>query len=696
MSIDKLLKPKTVAVVGATDKPSLARSLCANLVKYCTDEQFYFISSSRDEVMGKKCYRALADLPAPVDMVVICIPKAAVPGILDQMAALGIKAGVVLASGYGETGKAEDKQAEKDLADQAARLGLALMGPNCAGFINYVDNVPAFGLPVGFMDRRGGVGVISQSGQICLTMLDMDRLDCSFVISAGNSSVVSLEDYLEYLVNDADTRVIALYMEGSKNPRKFIDVLKLAVSKKKPVVILKAGSSEKGSQIASSHTGSLAGSDGSYDAVFKKYGAIRVGDMEELISMSLLLSTLKELPKSTGFASMNLSGGETGICADMGQQCGVQFPDFQPETMAKLRELLPSYATPNNPLDTTATLSYDPEGYGKLLKTVMDDKNVGMVLCGYTMQNIYVDSCIRSMTQGIELARKSGANKPMAIVSFAESSRDREIITRLKAVGIPVMSSTLYSMRIMKKLADYVDYLNDPPALADAVPTAGAGGKSRVTLTEKEASELLAAAGVPMSPSRVANNKADLAECAKLTGFPVVAKISSPDILHKSDIGGVRVNVKNLDELNAAFDEIMANAKLKCPDARIDGLLVQKMAPAGTEILIGVSVDPQFGPMVMCGLGGVFVEVFKDVALYPAPFGKKEARKMLESLKSYKLLTGYRGAPPRDVEALAETMVKVSEFAAAHKDDLAELDINPVFVYERGLCAVDALIVNYE
>lgn len=696
MSIDKLLKPQTLAVVGATDKPSLAGSLCANLIRYCDPGRFYFISARRDEVAGKKCYRTLADLPVKPDMVVICIPRAGVPDILEQMARLGITAGVVLASGYGETGKPDDKQAERDLVAQAGRLGISLMGPNCAGFINYVDKLPSFGLSVPDINRKGPVAVLSQSGQICLTLLEMDRLDFSYVISAGNSSVVTLESYLEYLVNDPDTRVVALYMEGVSNPRKFIDVLKLAIAKNKPIIALKAGSSEKGSQIASSHTGSLAGSDGSYSAIFKKYGVVRVLDMEELIATSLLFSTLKELPKTGQLASMNLSGGETGICADVGQVCGLEFPDFKPATMQKLRELLPDYATPNNPLDTTATLSYDPEGYGKLLKTVMDDENVGMVLCGFTIKLDNPDPCIRRMTEGIELAFKNGADKPMAMVSFAECSREREIVDRLKALNVPVLSSSLYSLRVVKHLADYVDYRNSRPGLDDAVPGPGGKKEKRVTLTEKAAADLLAAAGVPMSPSKVAASKADLAACAEFTGFPVVAKISSPDILHKSDIGGVKMNVKNLDELNAAYDEIMANARLKCPEAKLEGLLVQKMAPQGTEILIGVNVDPQFGPMVMCGLGGVFVEVFKDVALYPAPFGKKEARRMLESLKSYKLLTGYRGGAPRDLEALAETIVKVSQFAAAHKDDLAELDINPVFVYEQGLCAVDALIVKYE
>lgn len=695
-ALDKLLRPQSIAVVGASEKSGLARSLCENLLKKNNTDHVFFVSSSRESVLGKPCYKLLSDLPMPVDMVVICIPKTAVHNILHQMAALGITAGVVLASGYSETGKEEDKLAEQELMALAKELGIAIMGPNCAGFINFISGTSCFGLDITAKTKAGSVAVLSQSGQICMTILDMGRLAFSFVISAGNSSIVTLESYLTYLINDKHTQVIAIYLEGITNPKAFVDALKLARKKKKPVVILKAGASQKGSQIASSHTGSLAGSDAAYGALFKKYSVIRVVDMEELIATSLLLSTLKELPATAGFASMNLSGGETGICADLGEQCGLNFPDFTAETYTKLQNLLPSYATPSNPLDTTATLSYDPPGYAKLLRTVMEDENIGMVLCGFTILPATEDPCISCMVEGIEIAMASGPIKPMVIVSFAECSREEAIIERLRAVNVPVLSSTLYSLRVMKYLVDYMDSLSRNITWESAIPTMQRCGQKTTALSEKTAATLLEKAGIPMSPSLLATRSEDLAPYAAALGFPLVAKICSPHIMHKSDIGGVIVNIKTQEDLNKAYTSILNNACQHYPKATIEGVLLQKMATIGTEMVIGVTVDSQFGPMVMCGMGGVFVEILKDVSLYPAPLNNDEAVHMLKQLKGYPLLKGHRGAQPKDRDALVKAIVAVSNFAVDNKDTLAELDINPVFVYEEGLCAVDALILHYQ
>lgn len=696
MSIEKLLRPKIIAVVGASEKAGFSGSVCNNLSKLKNAENVFFINPKRDSIFGKRCYKSLYDVPEKIDMTVICIPKSGIPDVLSQMTRLDCHAAVIFASGFSETGKTEDKLEEKNLIALAKELNISIMGPNCAGFINYIDGIGAFGLDIDKITSHGKVGVISQSGQVCLNILDMRRLDFSYVISAGNSSVVTMETYLDFLVNDEETKVIALYLEGITNPKAFIETLRLATKKKKPVIVLKTGSSKKGSQIASSHTGSLTGSDGAFDAIFNKYGVIRVADMEELISTALLFSTIKKLPENANFASMNLSGGETGICADLGEKCGINFPDFTETTYKKLKKLLPSYSTPNNPLDTTATLSYDPKGYAELVKTVLSDENIGMVLCGFTVLPAAEDPCIRCMTEGIELALKNGETKPLAMVSFAECSREEEIVQRLKAVNVPVLPSTLYSFRVLKYLADYIEYVNIEHTLEDAIPNIKATGRKKKALSEKAAAILLEKAGVPVSTSMIAKTKEDLSACIAFTGFPVVAKICSPDILHKSDIGGVKLNIKTMEELEIAFDVIMRNAYKTNPDADIEGVLVQKMVVPGTEMFIGVNVDSQFGPMVMCGLGGIFVEVFKDVALYPAPLNKDEARKMIEGLKSWKLLNGYRGLASRDIESLTETIVNVSKFAAENKNTLAELDINPVFVYDKGVCAADALIVNYE
>lgn len=694
MDLNKLLKPKSIAVVGASDKLGFSYSTCLNLMKSEIKERVYFINPNRRKLMGKKCYNSLYELTDTIDLVIICTPKRLVPSIIEQAAYIGSKAAVVYASGYSEINTEEGKQAEKELVELCRKLGIALMGPNCAGFINYVDGVLGFGLDINETDRRGNIGIISQSGQICLTMMDMKHMRFSYAISSGNSSVVSMEEYLEFLVNDEETKVISLYLEGVTQPEKFIDVLRRAAIMRKPIVILKAGRSAKGSEIAASHTGSLSGSDKTFDAIFKKFGVIRVNDLEELISTSLLFSVLNKLPDKSAFASMNLSGGETGICADVGYLAGIHYPDFTKETTKKLKGIMPGYATPNNPLDTTATFSYDSDGYAELVKIIMDDSNIGMIVCGFTVLPEIEDPAIIHMTEGIEKAMQYENAKPMVMVSFAECSRNDEIRKRLEKVGVPILPSTLYSFNIIKYLADFIDYDYEKRTLKLAIPGCREESKSRA-LSEFESKNLLRKYSIPVSKERIAATKDELEEIIEELNYPIVLKISSPDILHKSDIGGVKLNITNYDDLVNAYVDIMENTKKHKPDARIEGILVQEMLPKGMEVIVGVNNDPQFGPMVLCGLGGVFVEIFKDVSLYPAPINKFEAKEMIDSLKSYPLFTGYRGQEKLDVNALADIIVGVSNFAYENKDELKELDINPLFIYNegKGVCAADAVVI---
>ena len=616
--------------------------------------------------------------------------------MLREGAAKGCGGAVVFASGYGEVGTAEGKQNEAELIAAARELDIAVMGPNCAGFVNYIDNVQAFAFISAKRDRKGSVGVVSQSGQLCLSMMDDPGMRFSYNISAGNGKIVQMEDYMEFLVNDEDTKVVSVYIEGVKNADKFAAVLKKAAEKRKPVVILKAGRSEKGGAIAASHTGSLSGSDASFDAVLKKFGAIRVDDLEELIAMSLMLSTLRKYPDKAMFASMNLSGGETGICADVGSLNGIVYPDFTEETLAKLREQLPSYASPNNPLDMTASLSYDADLYAGALRTVMDDPNVGMVLIGYTLLLEIADPAIHYMYQGIEkvIKEKGDSCKPIAMIPFAENTRNPEYQEKLFSIGVPVLPPPVYAFKILRHLADFVNYSADDKTLELAV------GKSDSTdsyaLSEHDSKVELGRFGVSVPNEVIAASVEEAAEFAEKNPEALAMKIESADILHKSDVGGVKLNIRGPEEAKAAYKEIMESVTSKRPDAKINGILMVPMLKQGVEMIIGVNNDPQFGPMIMVGMGGVFVEVFKDVALYPAPMGEKEALEMLKSLKAFKLLNGYRGTKKCDIDALCKTIVAVSQYASANRDTLKELDINPLFVYPEGegVGVADALIVK--
>ena len=678
MDLTKLLKPKSVAVIGASEKEGFGGDVCRNILAYMEDRSHvYFIHPKRDRVFGVPCYKSVSDVPESVDLMVICTSQKTVIPLLREGAAKGCGGAVVFASGYGEVGTDEGRANEKELMETAKELGIAVMGPNCAGFVNYVDNVQAFAFISDKRDRKGGVGVVSQSGQLCLSLMDCPGM--------------------EFLVEDENTKVVSIYIEGVRNADKFAAVLKKAADKRKPVVILKAGRSAKGGAIAASHTGSLSGSDASFDAVLKKFGAIRVDDLEELMAMSLMLSTLKQMPKQATFASMNLSGGETGICADVGSLNGIEYPDFTEETLTSLKEQLPSYATPNNPLDMTASLSYDADLYAGALRTVMDDPNIGMVLIGYTLLLEIADPAIHYMYEGIEkVVKEKGENcKPIAMIPFAENTRNAEYQEKLFHIGVPVLPPTVYAFKILRHLADFISYTPENKSLSLAVGQK----KSGVTyaLSEHDSKKELGAYGVPVPREVIVTSAKEAAEFAGNTEEALVMKVESADILHKSDVGGVKLNIHGQEEAVRAYNEIMESVTSKRPDAKINGILMVPMLKSGVEMIIGVNNDPQFGPMVMVGMGGVFVELFKDVALYPAPIGKAEAMDMLRSLKSFKLLNGYRGGAKCDIDALCDTIVSIADFASANRDTLKELDINPLFVYPEGegVGVADALVVKY-
>lgn len=697
MNLNKLLKPTSVAVIGASEKEGFGGDVCRNILSYVEDRSHvYFIHPKRDSVFGVPCYKSISDVPENVDLMVICTSQKTVIPLLQEGAKKGVGGAVVFASGYGEVGTAEGKQNEAELIATAKELDIAVMGPNCAGFVNYVDNVQAFAFISAKRDRKGSVGVVSQSGQLCLSMMDDPGMRFSYNISAGNGKIVQMEDYMDFLVDDEDTKVVSIYIEGVKNADKFAAVLKKAAEKRKPVVILKAGRSAKGGAIAASHTGSLSGSDASFDAVLKKFGAIRVDDLEELIAMSLMLSTMKRMPEKATFASMNLSGGETGICADVGSLNGIEYPDFTEETLKKLKEQLPSYASPNNPLDMTASLSYDADLYAGALRTVMDDPNIGMVLIGYTLLLEIADPCIHYMYKGIEkvVQEKGGNCKPIAMIPFAENTRNPEYQEKLFQIGVPVLPPPVYAFKMLRHLVDFIDYKPETKTLELAV----GHPKSEETqaLSEHESKQELKVYGVPVPDEVIVTSKEEAAQFAKDHPGPLVMKVESADILHKSDVGGVKLNVCGPEAAEKAYEEIMESVTAKRPDAHINGILTVPMLDAGVEIIIGVNNDPQFGPMIMVGMGGVFVEVFKDVALYPAPLKEEEALEMLKSLKSFKLLNGYRGTEKCDIKALCQTIVAISNYAQANKDVLKELDINPLFVYPegKGVGVADALIVK--
>lgn len=692
MNISNLLKANKIIVVGASEKESsFGGDTCRNIMDFSNSDKYYFVNPNRESVFGKKCYPSIDDIEEDCDLVIICTPQGTVIDMLKSASKKGCKGAVVYASGYSEAGTVEGHQEEEKLVKACEELGITLLGPNCGGFINYHDDVYSFAFIAEKRDRKGKIGLVSQSGQLCLSMMDSPKGKFSYVISAGNASAVKVEEYIDYLVEDENTKVVSVYLEGVSNPKVLENALKKAAMKRKPVVVLKTGISEKGSQISASHTGSLSGSDKAYDAIFKKFGVIRVKDMEELLSMSHLLSTIDVYPEGNNFAAMSVSGGETIITADLGAIEGVEFGDLKEETLKKLKNLLPSYATPNNPLDMTATISYDSEKLAGAIQAVTDDENIDMVIIGYTLLLDVVDPCIHYITEGIEIAKKNGVTKPIVMMPFIENTRNREYAEKLEALSVPILPTSSYAMSILKKFSDFIAYDFSKKTLSLAIPEEKYEGEGRF-LSENESKRMLGDFGIPVPKECVAKTVEDAVEFANTIKYPIVMKIESEDIPHKSDIGGVKINILDEDELKLAFEEISNNARVNAPNAKVNGILVQEMLPYGTEMIVGINNDPNYGPMIMCGLGGVFVEIFKDVSLYPAPFNKDEALDMIKSLKGYKLLTGYRGNKELDVNGLADLLVQVSDFSVANKDRVLELDMNPVFLYEKGLALADSLI----
>ncbi|PAB60610.1 acetate--CoA ligase family protein [Anaeromicrobium sediminis] len=692
MDIKKLLSPDRIAVIGASEKDGFGGDTCRNVITYMKEGSYYFVNPKRDMVLGEKCYHSIDEIPENIDLVVLCTPKSTVEGLIKKASIKGAKAAVVYASGYSEVGTKEGKEAEESLINLCKELDIALMGPNCAGYVNFIKGVSSFAFISEERDRKGAVGIVSQSGQLILSMMDNPKMKFSHAISSGNSIVCKMEDYLDFLVDDEDTKVIAMFLEGVKDTEHFIKGLKKAAIKGKPVVVLKTGRSEKGQKIAASHTGSLSGADKVYDALFKKFGVIRVDDLEELMSTAMAMAVLKKMPQIPNFAAMSLSGGETGICADLGELHGVKFMDFSCETLEKLNELLPSYATPNNPLDMTATLSYDVEKFAMALETVMSDPSVGLVAVGYTLLQEIADPAIHYMAKSMEIVCAKPESKPLVMIPFAENTRNDEYREKLAKIGVPVLPTSNYAFKILRNIADFVSYDPSKHDLKVEIPNEieGSGG----VLTESESKEIVGKYGIPFPKCVVAKSEEEAVKAIEEVGYPIVAKIDSPDILHKSDIGCVKLNLNSETEVRSAYNHIIRNAKEHCPDARISGVQINNMVDSGIEMIIGVNNDPQFGPCILCGLGGVFVEVFKDTAIRIAPVSYDEAYEMVTSLKGIKLLEGYRGNKPADIGAYVEAIVNVSRLACEHKDTMKELDINPIFLYEKGICAVDALFVK--
>ena len=693
MDLNKLLKPQSIAIVGASEKAGFGGDTTKNLYRYTKNtERIYLVNPGRDTIFGHPCWHSISEIDDVIDLAVICTPQSTVIPLLKEAAEKGCKAAVVFASGYSEVGH-EGKKLQDELVEECAKLDIAVMGPNCAGFANFVEDIFLFAFETEERDRKGSIGMVSQSGQICLSAMDWPCMDFSYVISSGNSSNVKVEDYIEFLVDDDDTSVIITYVEGVANPATLIRALEKAAKKKKPVIILKTGKSKKSQELASSHTGSLSGSDAAFRAIMRKFGVIQVDDLQSMCAAANIFATLKRKPDGGRFVFMSCSGGESGVAADLADLYGIELADLKPETVEELQAMLPSYATVNNPLDMTAQLGYDTEKLCIAFRALFKDDNVDCISIAYTITEEIFDTTVNYISEAISIVSKDENSKPIMWIPYFEHTRHRENAAILKNAGCPILPSGKGGFEAAEKFSRFIEFQYED--IACSLPEKEHGADT-VAHSEYDSTNYLADQGLSISPQAIAATAQEAVRIAEEFGYPAVLKINSPDILHKSDVGGVKLNLQHPEEVAEAFDSIIASAKQHCPDARVNGVMVKPMLKAGLEFIVGVNNDAQFGPMIMVGLGGVFVELFKDVQLASAPLSKNQAEVMLKKLKGYKLLDGYRGGKTYNIEALVNFIVTISEIAAKNKDEIKELDINPLFVTETGVEMADALLVTYK
>ena len=691
-SLEPLFRPRSVAIIGASATPGKIGAVpVAMLREYDFSGAVYPVNPKGGRISGYEAVPSLAAIGGPVDLAIIAIPASGVLEALDACAARGTKAAVVFSSGFAEMGGAGE-EAQAALAALARRSGMRVIGPNALGVANLETGLVASFCP--FFKPRfpsgGSIGLVSQSGAFggYVANLAQDRgLSFSTWITTGNEADVEVADGIAYLAADPATRVILVYMEGARNGPRLVAALEQARAAGKPVIVLKVGRTEAGAAAAASHTASLAGADAVYDAVLRQCGAHRARTIAEWFDLGYAYAVGRP-PRNTAIGLITVSGGVGVMMADEAVSGGLDPTPLGEEAQARIREIIP-FAGTRNPVDVTGQMLGELDRFGDMVEVVLAEADFGSIVAfnagaGHKEENGFR---IQKVWQEVR------ARHPDAFLAISGAT-PAAVRAAYEADGCLVFTEPDAAVRTAAAMAQ----LSAPrPARTPPAPMAPMALPAG-TLNEHDALAVLAAAGLPVPGARTAASPDEAVEVAREIGFPVVVKVLSADILHKSDIGGVALNLGDPEAVKRAAEEVMARARAAMPGARIEGCLVAPMVPfkGAVETILGVQVDPVFGPMVMFGLGGVLVEVLHDVALKRAPFGPEEAREMIASIKGAAILQGVRGAPPADIDALAHALSDLSRFAAAHQDQLVTLDINPFLVRPagQGAVALDAVITT--
>ena len=694
--LNGLLRPKSVAVIGASNTPGkIGYSVVDNLIKDGYKGKIFPINPSSPEILGIKAYPSVTDVPEAIDAAIVTVPAKMVPAMAEECGKKGVKGLIVITSGFSEAGH---KDLEEQVVETGKKYGMRILGPNIVGTLSNSDKFNGSFAPC--LPLAGKAALISQSGALLIALdaatytrkVGFDKL-----ISIGNMSDVDFADLIEWLDEDESTSCISLYIEGFKNGRRFIEV---AQKTKKPIIALKSGVSAHGAAAAASHTGSLAGAAKVYGAAFRQAGVIQAADLNDLFNKT---QTFAEQPPMKGDNLLIITnGGGVGVLAtDAAERYGIPLKFAPEDVQTELKKHMPEFGSAKNPVDITGMGGN--EWYYDCVKYAYSHKWVDGLVILY---------CETAVTNPMEIAQSikkaivdaKVKDKPVT-VSFVGGERCDAAMAWLVENGIPSFGAPDIAVQVIAGLHDYAklhakkasfDFKSDAKARKTSLEVvAKARAEGRASLTEIEAKQVFKAYGLPVTDTQLSKSEDEAVALAKKVGFPIVMKIVSPDILHKSDAGGVKVNIKDEESVRTAFKAIMTNAKAYKSDANIHGVAIQEMAPMGTEVIMGSVNDPTFGPTMMFGLGGIFVEVLKDVTFRVAPIAEDQAFEMLSEIRAAPILTGVRGEAPRDRKALADTIVKYSTMILDLQDEVSETDANPVLVYEdgKGLKVVDARII---
>ncbi|MGA2526005.1 MAG: acetate--CoA ligase family protein [Smithellaceae bacterium] len=700
-AMEYFFNPHSIALIGVSKdirKPS-GRSLNA-LLKWNYTGKLYPVNPHYMEIHGVKCYPSLLEIPGDVEMVIISVPAQSVLAALQQCVVKKVKAVVLFTSGFSEVGP-EGKALQEQVTQLSQKNKLRILGPNCVGlvnlsnsvmasFANIVDLKPVYPMSLGFVTQSGAFGtlIFAQAVQA--------GVGFSSFVSVGNEADTEFSDFLSYLLTTPETKVIGGYLEGAKSGAKFRKAAQNALKLKKPILIMKVGRTRAGARAASSHTGSLAGDDKIYDAFFRQMGIIRIETLSELTSF-VIVHRGGRMPAGNNIGILSISGGAGVLMADKCETLGLNVPEFMGETRRILESYLPPFGSAKNPVDLTSAAVAEPEMLGRCLRALVADDNIHMIAVAMGFMAHSAPILAKDL---IEIYQST--TKPIVLTTYNLSSSDviAKAIKSIEDAGMPVLTDHLHSIQAMSTLAWYsakVRCAENIKIDKQAIKPDKEGEKiidNPDALSEYEAKKILSGYGIPVTREALATSADIAVESARKIGYPVALKIQSAQITHKTEAGGIKLNVVNDAEVRVGFKEVISNAKKYMLEAKIQGVLVQEMLKDGVEVIIGTTKDPVFGHVIMFGLGGIFVEALKDVSFRITPLSRVDAEEMVSEIKGYSVLQGMRGKPSVDINALVDIILKVSRLVTDYGDTIKELDINPLVLFSCGAKVADAMIIK--